>query len=390
MLFLSIAKRYAKIYLYAMRHPSALMQREYHYPGALDLNTLASYENVKKSIGSIVYFLSALFIWNLKFVLRITRNFLRPLIWIKVKVFFPHSPVRIRFINQWGGDDFDPHANPVADVLHRFGVAYKPVKHFAHITVDGPFLNNYLSCLSLSTIVFVSAEALFETSFADYSLNFIHSRRRWGGRYIKLPITTWVFLSRKELPFKSLQERKPQVKTKFCCFVVSSQNCWQRNLFFHLLNEYKKVDSLGRYLKNVDILLPSLFAGYDEYIKILSKYKFMICFENKVRPHYLTEKLFNALYAGALPVYWGDPLASSVFNVDSYIQVRHSSDIREQIDYMMEAITKVKECDKNESLYKEKNNALPVVDPEKHDTLFYSEVERLADLFENKGFLKAA
>ena len=62
----------------------------------------------------------------------------------------------------------------------------------------------------------------------------------------------------------------------------------------------------------MDITLPTIFAGYDEYIKILAQYKFMICFENKFRPHYLTEKLFNAFYAGVLPISWGDPLEETL------------------------------------------------------------------------------
>ena len=384
--FLSPFKRYAKLYLYAARHCFAPVKPEYHYPGALDLNTLASLENIKGITGNIRYFLLTAWAGALSFVLRGIRRLLRPLIWFKSKIFFRCSPVRIRFLNQWGVDDFDPHANPVADVLHRFGVTYKPVKRFAHVSVDGPFLNSYLSCWSLSTIVFMSAEVLFETSFADYNLSFKHSKRR----DIKLPITTWVFLSRKEPPFKSLQERSPQSKSKFCCFVVSSPAAWQRNLFFHLLNEYKKVDSLGRYLKNVDIVLPSLFAGYDEYIKILSRYKFMICFENKVRPHYLTEKLFNALYAGTLPIYWGDPLASNIFNPEAYIQVEYSSDTRQQIDYMMQALSEVKKYDQDEALYNAKVKALPVLEPRKHDELFSNEMQRVVDLFQSKGFLKAA
>ncbi len=42
-------------------------------------------------------------------------------------------------------------------------------------------------------------------------------------------------------------------------------------------------------------------------IKTLSKYKFNFCFENVRFPGYVTEKIFDALIAGTVPVYYGAP-----------------------------------------------------------------------------------
>ena len=40
---------------------------------------------------------------------------------------------------------------------------------------------------------------------------------------------------------------------------------------------------------------------------ILRQYKFSLCYENSIFPGYLTEKIFDALFAGCVPVYLGDP-----------------------------------------------------------------------------------
>ncbi len=39
----------------------------------------------------------------------------------------------------------------------------------------------------------------------------------------------------------------------------------------------------------------------------LRQYKFSLCYENSIFPGYLTEKIFDALFAGSVPVYLGDP-----------------------------------------------------------------------------------
>ena len=40
-------------------------------------------------------------------------------------------------------------------------------------------------------------------------------------------------------------------------------------------------------------------------MKVLSHYKFYLAFENLAVPDYVSEKVFEGLFAGALPVYRG-------------------------------------------------------------------------------------
>jgi len=49
---------------------------------------------------------------------------------------------------------------------------------------------------------------------------------------------------------------------------------------------------------------------YASKVSVLATAKFALVFENSIRPDYVTEKLFQAVVAGALPVVWGAPEAA--------------------------------------------------------------------------------
>lgn len=54
--------------------------------------------------------------------------------------------------------------------------------------------------------------------------------------------------------------------------------------------------------------------------KILHKFRFNLCFENKIASGYNTEKLFEAKFAGCIPLYYGDPTGCDLdFNPKSFI-----------------------------------------------------------------------
>ncbi len=100
-------------------------------------------------------------------------------------------------------------------------------------------------------------------------------------------------------------------KTKFCNFIFSNPSCKKRNDFFHKLSKYKKVDSAGRYLNNMDEPLGMKVEDKWEFMK---PYKFCICFENEEADYYTTEKPFEAMKLNNIPVYWGNPKVEVDFN----------------------------------------------------------------------------
>ncbi len=64
----------------------------------------------------------------------------------------------------------------------------------------------------------------------------------------------------------------------------------------------------------------------DSKLDTLSKYKFTLCFENAIFPGYITEKIFDALLAGSVPVYLGDPNILESIPNNTFIDAREFAD----------------------------------------------------------------
>ena len=62
-------------------------------------------------------------------------------------------------------------------------------------------------------------------------------------------------------------------------------------------------------------------------IKMLSNFKFCICFENTIAPGYITEKIFDCFKARCVPIYWGAP------NIEEHMPRECFIDFREFMDY---------------------------------------------------------
>ena len=130
-------------------------------------------------------------------------------------------------------------------------------------------------------------------------------------------------------------------KSGFCCFLYSQPTA-ERAAFLRRLLAYKKVDSGGAYLNNLGHLVA---RGHDHTLDFMRRYKFAVVFENSSRPGYVTEKIANAMVAGVIPIYWGDPGIARDFNPKSFINCHDYRDFGEVIE-------KVIEIDRDEALYR--------------------------------------
>lgn len=66
----------------------------------------------------------------------------------------------------------------------------------------------------------------------------------------------------------------------------------------------------------------------------LSRYRFALCLENMVLPGWITEKLFDCLYTGTIPVYLGDPGIAEAVWPECFVDLRDFSgleDLREHL-----------------------------------------------------------
>lgn len=85
-----------------------------------------------------------------------------------------------------------------------------------------------------------------------------------------------------------------------------------RDQYVAKLKKFIPIDCYGRCLKNKQ-LPDDLDHNYldklesDELMRFIAKYKFMITYENAVCDDYISEKLWRALQAGVVPIYFGSP-----------------------------------------------------------------------------------
>ncbi|KAJ0047379.1 hypothetical protein NL108_006765 [Boleophthalmus pectinirostris] len=88
-------------------------------------------------------------------------------------------------------------------------------------------------------------------------------------------------------------------RPRLVAWVISNWSDSQaRVAFFYELQRYVRIDIFGR------VGLP-LAAGSGNVVRLLSRYQFYLALENSQHTDYITEKLWNAVVAGAVPVVLG-------------------------------------------------------------------------------------
>ncbi|MEO5760161.1 MAG: glycosyltransferase family 10 [Mesorhizobium sp.] len=100
-------------------------------------------------------------------------------------------------------------------------------------------------------------------------------------------------------------------------FQSSGVNRSGREAFATELARHIGIDSYGSFMRNRSIEGPDL--GSETKIETIGRYKFCLGLENSVAPDYVTEKMFEPLRAGTVPVYLGAPNVDEFVPPNSYI-----------------------------------------------------------------------
>lgn len=67
---------------------------------------------------------------------------------------------------------------------------------------------------------------------------------------------------------------------------------------------------------------------------VLRQYRFAICYENAIFPGYVTEKIFDALFAGCVPIYLGAPDVTDMLPPNIFIDKRRFQNYADLYDYL--------------------------------------------------------
>jgi hypothetical protein len=113
------------------------------------------------------------------------------------------------------------------------------------------------------------------------------------------------------LDLETLHEfrRPPQEKTAEAEAVYFASNRWDRNgrnEYVRVLMQHLTVHSYGKCLRNRTLAED---RGLETKLQVSARYKFTLAFENSSTWDYVTEKFFDPLRVGSVPVYLGAPNA---------------------------------------------------------------------------------
>jgi len=146
-----------------------------------------------------------------------------------------------------------------------------------------------------------------------------------------------------------------QIKSNHSALVayIASNPVRHRDAYAQRLFEYIPVDSLGKCLNNK--IIPDFITGNDIWARggfqsildILPYYKFYLAFENSIATDYVTERVFHALAAGTVPIYYGAENIKEFLPADNAaIDISEFSNPKELSEYLLY-------LDQNDEAYEE-------------------------------------
>jgi GR25 family glycosyltransferase involved in LPS biosynthesis len=309
------------------------------------------------------------------------------------------STIRIGFSDMWPGFNYD--VNFFTDALrHSIGVRkdtitirgeeYSATGEAPHLVIFGPYSTNWKQIPATIPKVFFSGEnwgPLHDSSVRLY----LTSSREEDETHVRIP--TWMtfidwFSGSTELPIGcednpirlplSLAMTPHPVglkdRAEFCAFVVSNPICAMRNETYHVVNQYKTVNSGGHLYNNIGGPLELKYAGGGcgdiSKHQFFANHRFTISFENSQSPGYITEKVLHAKMAGCIPLYWGDAETDTDFVPGSIVNLSHVSDPEKVLSILQVLESREDVCTRVAST--------PILDAEKRDKALKT-ISRMCD-----------
>lgn len=172
-------------------------------------------------------------------------------------------------------------------------------------------------------VVFYAGECISpDMNIFDYATTFDRDMAL-SDRIIRRPIVSFFGGFNKESLNTARKDAASSLRAKvrFCNFIYSNSKAHPcRDALFYALSKYKRVDSLGRHLKNCDSVDSRDAVDFEaKSVEMKMPYKFSIAAENAVFRGYTSEKILTSLLARTVPIYWGDPCVELEFNPKTFI-----------------------------------------------------------------------
>ena len=161
---------------------------------------------------------------------------------------------------------------------------------------------------------------------------------------------------------------KPNIDRKYLLAYCSSRSIQNREDIYNCFVE-KMPDNSCHALGNCCGKYPNTkiekVAGSwtsDTLIESYSNYKFVLAIENTKHWGYITEKIINAYYSGAIPIYWGCSTINNYFNKNSFINISDFESVEKCIEYVLSLDDAAIEKMSNEPFYNRDNDIVNLLD----------------------------
>ena len=99
-----------------------------------------------------------------------------------------------------------------------------------------------------------------------------------------------------------------------------------RQSFVGKFMEHVKVDQYGGCFHNTE-RKQKRGNWHEEKLQIFHDYRFVLALENKIGPGYVTEKIWDALLARAIPLYWGTDDIYKFLPADKFLMVKEGDSV---------------------------------------------------------------
>lgn len=237
------------------------------------------------------------------------------------------------WVDEYCGGTFDVNNNYFTELLSDFyDIKIVSPETNPDILFYSVFGNNHLK-LNARRKIFYTGESIPQDQCADYNISFDEDT----DNNCRLPI--WLCYLNDDIvnDYKNKMENKVKIpeKTKFCSIICQQDNVTNtRSEIVNKLSKYKQVDCGGKFLNNIGYIVP---RGVECSGKIEhnNQYKFVIAFENKLYPGYVTEKICDAYKSKSIPIYWGTTDVIKDFNPTTFINANDFSSIDELVEYII-------------------------------------------------------
>lgn len=223
-----------------------------------------------------------------------------------------HANGRMHLYHFWG---IEPDEFWLCNFLRECGLLEKTDKTIGFWSVFGD--RRLIDEVSDDINIFFTGENVHideRMEYADYLLMHPKVQLALGfdyfenQKYLRMPL--WMMYSfgdcftYDDICKRCKELRYPNVdnKNKWICAISSWDPNGVRGEIANVLEFVKTVDYAGKWRHNDDTL-KSVY--HDNKIEYMRSYVFNICPENSNSMGYVTEKLFEAITAGCIPVYWG-------------------------------------------------------------------------------------